>query len=36
LGIEGNKEDLLAFYIDFKEPKKTEPVFKIAIIIPFI
>jgi hypothetical protein len=32
LGIEENKEDLLAFYIDLKEPEKTEPVFKISII----
>jgi hypothetical protein len=28
LGIEGNQEDLLAFNTDFKDPEKTEPVFK--------
>ena len=36
LGKEGNQEDRLAFYIDFNEPEKTVPVFKISIIIPFI
>ncbi len=35
-GKEGSQEYLLAFYIDFKEPKKTVPDFKISIIIPFI
>jgi len=36
LGKEGNQEDRLAFNKDFKEPEKTEPVFKLAIIIPLI
>jgi hypothetical protein len=36
LGKEGNQEDLLTFNPNFKEPGKTEPVFKISIIIPFI